>query len=367
MTTRIAYIADVHVGNPKKWPGATTAGVSDRARHTLAALETAVSLAKSQGCEALGIAGDLFDYSAIEPQLVAEVQRVLADIPVFAIPGNHDMASLAPGDHAIAPLQDHLTIVEAPSILHVGGVDVWCVPFEPGPPSEWLPLRLQQLEDSGERRGTAGTHLMVHMGVSDDATPYFLDQSTGHIRAGDLRELMDKYGIDWAFAGDWHRHQAWQDASRNIVQVGCLAPNRFPPGAHEHGHIGPLVIAEDIDGYEMVDVPGPRFAKFRFTKASRAAYKLPLKARPLYIKMTCNEEQEAEAKELLKEWEDAGTALATELVVDRAEKRAAARTAAHEARKASSVDEAIQVYVNTMPLPDEVDRQEVLQLTRRYL
>lgn len=365
--TTVGYIADVHVGNPKKWPGSTVAGVSERAQHVLNALERAVQLARASGCEALGVAGDLFDYASIEPQLVAEVQRIFADIPVFAIPGNHDMASMALGDHALAPLQDHVSIIETPNILHIGGIDVWCVPFEPGPPSEWLPLRLQQLEDSGQRRKAAGTHLMLHMGISDSATPYFLDQSTGHIKSSELRALMDQYSIDWTFSGDWHRHQVWQDASRGIVQIGCLAPNRFPPGEHEHGHIGAMVFAEDTDGIELVDVPGPRFAKLTFKGDSPAKYTLPLKGDPLYIKMVCKEPEEEAAKELLKEWEDNGTARATELSVDRAERRAAARTAAHEARKASSVDEAIRVYVNTMPLEDGVDRQEVLQLARRYL
>ena len=366
--TKIAYLADTHLGNPKKWPGKYTAGINARASATFAALHRAVELAKAAGCVALGIAGDICDYALIEPQILAEAQRIL-DIPTFLIPGNHDMASLAPGDHALAPLQDHATIVESPQILHIEDIDVWCVPFEPGPPTSWLPTRLQQLEDSGDRRATAGSHLMVHMGVSDSATPYFLDQSSGHISVKDLRALMDQFGLDWAFAGDWHRHQVWDNASRGIVQVGCLAPNRFPPGEHEHGHIGAMVIAEGIDGVELVDVPGPRFAKLSFTDACPASYTLPLKPAPLYLKLTCREGEEDAARKLANDWMASGTAQEVEVVVDRVLRRAAARTAAHEARGASSVDEAIELYVRTMPLPEEIEenRTNVLQRVRKYL
>ena len=360
--TKIAYVADCHLGNLKKWAGRTVGGVNTRAQGSLAALELAVQEALARGCVALGIAGDLFDYAHVEPQIVARTQSILDAIPTFAIVGNHDVSSMSVGDHALAPLQDHLTLVERPWVLPIGDVDVLCVPFEPGPVLEWFPQRLEQLWD--DRRKGAGTHLMVHMGVSDHGAPYFLDGSVGAVKVDDLRDLMSMHAIDWCFAGDWHRHQVWDNGSRGIVQVGCLAPKRFPPNTHEHGHVGPLIVADGIDGVEMVDVPGPRFFKFQWCEDLVLP---PVKAAPLYLKLLCKEDEEDAARAHLRKLKTDGLIREYELDVDRAQQRAAARTAAHEARQASSVVDALKIYVDTMPLGDHVDRTNVLQRARKYL
>lgn len=361
--TLIGYIADVHVGNMAKGKGETVAGVNARARDTLAALARAVEEATARGCTVLAVAGDLFHYARVEPQIVAAVQRILT-LPAVVIVGNHDVASLAPGDHAIAPLGDHVTLVERASVVPVGDVDMLAVPFEPGPPMEWLPGRLESLRQL--RRPGARSHLMLHMGISDLDTPYFLDQSAGHIAVVRLRELMEKHSIDWAFAGDWHRHQSWPHERGGIVQIGCLSPNRYPPGEHEHGHIGPLIISSPT-GFEIVDIPGPRFVKLKYGASEIESYPLPQNAAPLYVKLTCNETQEKDARALLEEFRALGQVVDAELHVDRVLQRAAQRTASHEARTAGSVDEALRVYVETMPVAEGVSRDQVLRLARKYL
>lgn len=358
--TKIGYIADVHVGNFSRWPGITAAGVNERAQHVLDALERAMVLV--QECHAFGVLGDLFDYVHVEPQIIAAVQRELdCGVPGFVMVGNHDQKSTAIGDNAVAPLDPVVSVIERPRRFAVHDVDVWAVPFHPGPVQDWLPSALDdfQMQTSS---GTTHRHLCLHMGIAEPGMPEFLTKSSGAIDVDALFDLMERYSIDVAVSGDWHRHKIWRRGHRAVCQVGALAPNRFPPGDHEQADRGPLVIVEGAD-IHVHDVPGPRFYTARWGETwTPAATQMPT-----YLRVRCKEGEEAEARAWLAEHKAAGFVREYALDVDRAHKIAAARTAAHDARTASSVDEAIRVFVERMAVEDGVDRAAVLRRVRGFL
>lgn len=366
---KIAFVADVHAGNFAKFGGPTRGSLNRRGLDVLATLTNAVELAAD--CDALMILGDLFHYANPEPALLAQVQEILAQHPnVIVMPGNHDMSSSAYGDHAIAPLAPIAKVVEVPGRFIIGGfnspaAELWVVPFQPGPVNDWLEDALVKCAGQKRRRAPKGgpIALALHVGISDDATPYYLDGGGASITAKTLGKLCKKYGITFVFSGDWHRHQTWQHSGVELMQVGALAPNRFPPG-YEHGDRGPMAIWNGKTS-EVIDVPGPRFYKRRWTDGDVPDWPpFEVKGCTRYLKLRV---RTADA-DAAKAWgaEQTGNA-GFELDVDRGIERAKARTASFEARQASSLDDAVQLYVKAMPLDKGVSRDRVLKIVRQNI
>lgn len=369
----VTAIADVHVDNYARWGGPVVAGLNGRARFVLSALSSAVALSlRLHGDRAsLVVCGDLFNRSRPEPALLAAVQNIFEQHPrVFILVGNHDQESDAYGHNALAPLAPVAHVVEQPTVVQATGSsrELWLVPFRPGPIAEWLP---RVLNDDLERQSMGGAEraLFLHAGISDKATPYYLDQTAGSIAVDDLAKLMRAHGIDTCFSGDWHRHQRWRRRGCEIVQVGALCPNRFPPN-YEHGHEGPAVTWDGADRIDVHDVPGPRFYKRRWSELDQEW--VPTGA-PAYLKLTCRTDQVAEAREWLEAMRVRAGLMeepwlgGIELEIDRGIERAKAKTASFEARQANSLDEALTVYVRAMPVPDGVNRDRVLEHARRLL
>jgi len=383
----ITFVADVHVDNFAKWGGPMSAGLNDRARAVLMTLEhaVAVSLANGGADAVLVILGDLFNRARPEPSLIYAVQLILDQHPnVLILVGNHDQESTAYGHHACAPLTPVADVIEEPTVRRVrvsfdeDDAALWLVPFQPGPILEWLPQALEAcaVRASGlpmERLPMTPRALCIHAGISDSGTPYYLDETAGSINVDALRKLMVEFEIDCVFAGDWHRHQRWDFPKGVAMQVGALAPNRFPPN-YEHGDRGPLAIWRPDVGpteIEVQDAPGPRFHKARWSSIDKET--LIVSGSPAYVKLTARSDQADEARE----WLDAlkvnsgltgnSNIGGVELEVDRGIERAKARTASFEARQANSLDEALARYVQAMPLTDEVERDAVLAHVRRLM
>jgi len=378
----VTFIADLHVDNFARWGGPLRGGINDRGRAVLAAITEAVAASANSTREpVLVILGDIFNRSAPEPALIAAVQSVLAQHPrVYVLVGNHDQESSDFGHNACAPLDavDSVTVVEDPIAVTPYGpehFELLLVPFRPGPIMEWLP----RLLDTGANFPPEGPRaLCLHAGISDSATPYYLDDTSGSIAVDALARLCAKHRISHVFAGDWHRHQRWRkvvDGHRvTIMQVGALAPNRFPPN-YEHGDKGPCAVWLPASGkVEVVDIPGPRFYKHRWSSLDKE-WTPNTNAVPAFVKLTARSDQADEAKEWLEALRVRAALLdngqpslaGTELEIDRGAERAKARTASFEARQASSIDEAVARYVKAMPLEEGVDRDAVLDHVRRLM
>lgn len=356
--SRYSFIADIHVDNFARWGGALRAGVNDRARAVLATLDRAVSLAQTSA--ALVVAGDLFNRSRPEPALLAHVQDVLLQHPrVIMLVGNHDQESTEYGHHALSPFSAHFEVIEQPTVIE----DLWLIPFQAGKAADWLPAAIEHCASQApaQRQFTA---LCLHLGISDEGTPYYLDATAGSINVKTLAELCKRHNVTHVFAGDWHRHQVWKTNDVTLVQIGALAPPRFPPG-YEHGDKGPLV-HWDGPRVEVVDVPGPRFHKQRWSGLDQSWRP---RGTPAFFKLTYRSDQEAEAKawvELVRK--ELGDALAgVEFDVDRGIEQAKLKTASFEVRQASSHDEAAARYVQIMPVEPGVRRDVVLTHVRRFL
>ena len=360
------FVADVHLGNFPKFGGPSKGSMNQRAEAVMG------TLWKLPYCGRIVILGDLFHYSRPEVALIAAVQDWL-DVAsangteVYILGGNHDQVSSEPNDTAIAALRKHATVVTAPYVDYLHHFIL--LPFASGNALKTIEAQLDKLDLKFINDGT----LCLHVGISDERTPYYLDESSASVSAKDLARICKKHGIKRVFSGDWHRHQSWTIDGIEIMQVGSLCPNRFPPN-YEHGHIGPAALFEHTNKTTVCNVPGPRFYKMRWGMSDfDMDWVPPEDAKPAYVRVTYRTDQEDEAKE----WANhINTKLALldrpplgglELVVDTTVEQAKQRTASHEARKASSMDEALARYVKTMPVGKGVDRTAVLTATKQYL
>ena len=358
--TRLAFVADVHVHNHKRFGGALRSSVNERAMLAFEVLQDAFDHAVELDCDGFVVCGDLFHGATPTPQLVAEMQRVLQpltppadarEMHIHLVVGNHELVSSQPGDHALASLMftDGIHVHESPAIRGWGigkrsKIHVLMVSYRSGDAREWLPKVLAEYAPPDEGRDHKHSILALHLGISDDETSPFLKGAHDSIEAIVLAELCHKHDFDFVFAGNWHDHRTWSfgwpDGSKperkiKIVQLGALVPTGFNnPGLEGYGT---LAIWDD-GKVTIEEMPGPRFAQLAAGEDTAWL---------------------AEANEHYNVF--------TEDKVDDSAARIAARDAATAARSADTLQEALGAFVKRMPIDDGVDRKVVLAKSKEYL
>lgn len=370
------FIADVHVDNYARFGGPMLNGVNARAEMIFRAIEQAVGDYRATNTY-VHVCGDLFNRSTPEPWLIERTQRAFDNLPrVHYLLGNHEQAGPGENHNALAPLHEpqlDRCVHDSPGWFNTYNLQTLCMPFRHGPIMEWLPQTVAEhgAAQFAPPRPTKPRVLVMHAGIADHGTPPYLANSSGAIHVEQLAKIAKQNGITHVFSGDWHRHQVWNIDGVTIVQVGALCPNRFPPD-YEDAHIGPLVELYEDGAINVIDVPGPRFYKRRWSQIADDPAWEPV-GEPAFVRITAREDQEKDARE----WIDAlrvragltgGKQLGgVELEIDRAVSNAKARTASFEARQASSLDEALSVYVRSMPVPAGVEREQVIHHVKRLL
>lgn len=381
---RISVVADVHVGNPRRLGGLTTAGLNDRCRLIIDTLKAACLEAHEQGCDALYVLGDLFDTMSPGPRVVAAVQRVLLQslrigVPTAVIPGNHDAASSAPGDHALGPLAPVATVVERPSVLITGGVCVTMIPHQPGPAASWLPGAVAQAQsEAPEGCGATPSSaslcrfrcLAVHQGIECDSTPKHLRGGHDALSVELLDDLCVQYGFNAVLAGHWHDPSDVRlpNSDALAVQIGALVPT----GWSDAGLLGRgrMVIIDDEEPHiTAVEIPGPRFLRAKGPEGLPEALDEADRARHCAVFVEWHAPPDAldVARAEMAAAEQNSRIYKGTVVADVSEANASAQRAATAARDADNLNEALAAYVREMDLPEGVKRARVLTLARRYV
>ena len=356
---RIAFIADVHVGNHKREGGPVVAGVNRRCTQILDTLRAAFHA--SRDCDAVVIAGDLLDSSKTEPQVLAATREVLADVGEvgYLLLGNHEMQSATPGDNSLRVLAEtNVSVQESPRAVPMDGGTLLLVPFRPGDAREWLPSAVAEVAAC-----TTGPRVLaIHLGIIDEDTPPFLRNAHDAVPVQLLRELMRRHQIDVVVAGNWHSHKEWDDGA--IVQIGALVPTGWDnPGLDGYGSVIVVESASITLRTTRREIPGPRFVDVP------SALSLPNvpEGTHLYARVRVPAGEVDDARSRGDQLVSAGRAAAVAVQVDGTEARIAARDSAAAARSADTLDSALAGYVAAMTLPVDVDRAAVLALTRRFL
>jgi len=358
---RIAFVADCHVGNPKKHGGPVVAGINTRGQIVLDTLARAVRRAREKEADLLAVLGDLFDTDTPTPQLIAAVQRIFAAMPVVAIVGNHDQRSTALGDHAIAPLAPVKTFVffERAEVLRVEDAEVAFVPFQPDPAHSWFPAAVRAL--APPKRGVKRA-LCFHLGIEDKDTAPWLKGAADSVPLAVLREILEEQGCAAAFAGNWHDRRLW-DGERPVLQVGTLCPTGWNNSGMD-GY-GTLALWDSKTGrIEIEEIPGPRFITADDPEDARKIFKPEKRRREdgwrCFPKFTVDGLEVSAARQQAQQAKEAeGWIEEFEVGLDEVELKIAAKKAASAARSAQTLEQAIVDYVAKRPMAPQIDRARV--------
>lgn len=349
--TRLAIVADVHIGNHSIQGGPVVCSVNERCRSILGVLSHAKNTAHILGCSHFIVAGDLFDSWRVPPQVIANTQRVFRDetMSVTVMAGNHDIASSAIGDGVISCLEDSARIVWNGVNNHDGlSMLPWCDSSSIG--------AVEALLEEGRPKA-----LVCHAGVLDSGMKEeWKVGAHDAMPVGRLFEAMAKHGTKILFAGHWHEHRVWRQGDMTIVQVGALCPTGWdnPSTIGQPDPYGSLIIWDSNNPtvYQRHVIPGPRFISIKYgepiPKADDGCH--------LFVRQTVR----ADMVSSVMASSTPGVTL--EVQADRESAEMSARSAASAAASKGTLADALVAYVDAMGLEDD-DKTEVLAKCRSRL
>ncbi len=315
----IAFVADVHVANHKRWGGAMDNGVNRRATEVLDALASASKRAASEGADAFVVLGDLFDHTRPTPQLVrATAEALLAghredeNMNVIVLLGNHDIQSDGELDHACASLAlvPGIEVVAKPLVRQIRGVELILAPYQPGLASEWLPSAITACVGGRGRAANQRRLLATHLGIWDEGTPSFMKSARDAVSIGQMRFWCDANEIEFVFAGNWHAYQHFdgKEETASAVIPGTLAPAGFQEP--DQNKVGWMVTFDTAYTQRIRRIPikGPRFITINANDQD-IALRVPAKefaASRRYVRIRCAKKDMDQAISLRHMYENGG-------------------------------------------------------------
>mgnify|MGYP006935491064 CR=1 FL=1 len=352
--TRIAVVADCHIGNHRQYGAEVVAGINYRCRLALEALRNALLIADDHKCEHVVVCGDLFDSSKVEPQVVFALMTLFSEsnARVHVLCGNHDINSNAPADNALSALAfvPNVTVYEgSPRVVDLG---VKCL---------FVPYKNEQGRDYIARavRGSPDVAaVFFHAGVSDTNTPAFLKNTQDSIDVDDIEALLGETSARLFFAGNWHTTRSWRVKDARVYQCGTLVPTGYDDQAAAFVHV--------YDGRTVTkhNAPGPRFWSFDKLDA-KAIADAALKSTCAFVRCTLPLAEVQSAKDLVEGLLLSTGASVIEVVPSKrevSEQREAALVDAARVAREDEVRNAVAAYVHNMPLTASVDRAALLSL-----
>lgn len=372
---KIAFVADLHIGNHKAMASPGVNGINTRCQETLEQLRRAVEVANKESA-ALAILGDLVDTATPKPQILTEITRILSGCKadVHILKGNHDSVSSAEGDHALGTLGLHpgITVHEKTNCIWLEGTKTWLwfIPFRAGPASTWFKKDVDELSSLFEQRlgrglarGRENVVCVFHLGVSDGDTKHYMRGHDDSITVAELVSIAKKHKkIKKFVCGNWHNRQRWERKRPNleILQVGALCPTGWDnPGVEGYGGVAVL------DGLtmklKMHETGGPRFTSYVGMSNLESATK------DEYVEVLTPSEDREEVSSILKALQSSGKIRGYRLKVDNTKEKASAKRAASSTRSADNIQAALENYVKHMSTHEGVAKKEVLNKCREYL
>lgn len=213
MALRLLHTSDVHLGRAFGYLGERAEAHRLRLRQ---ALKKAYQIAQDHACDALIIAGDLFDHPRVEREWVEFALSLIASVPfpTIVIPGNHDPADRHPfAEHRSLPRQ--LRFYPRAKRERLSAIDVEIIACPAGEEPRFQTLL---------QRDHAGAPYQV--AVVHGSMP---TAGEGTLR----REWFRDCQLDYVALGDWHSPQDFSEVGVACWYSGApemIMPNQRLPG-----------------------------------------------------------------------------------------------------------------------------------------
>lgn len=234
----------------------------DFARET-ANFERAIAAANRLRPAFVVVCGDL-THRAGDTAQVAEYLRIVAQldksIPLYSVPGNHDLALPLSPESVRAYRQvfgpDRFTF-ESHGMLGIV-INTSLIKEPAGAPDEtatqeaWLRTTLEQARNAGHRRIMVFQHHSWFLARSDEPDQYYNLPSA---KRRDLLDLLERSGVSHVFAGHYHRNALSRDGSLEMVTTG---PVGKPLGSDPSGFRIVTVRGDSVTHryYSLDSIPG---------------------------------------------------------------------------------------------------------------
>ncbi len=257
------HTGDLHLGRPFRKMGRRVGDGIRRAQ--IETLSRIVNIVRTTQSDFLLIAGDLFDSNSVSTRLVSEVMQRLASltpIPVYILPGNHDVLdSSSVYSTVINPLglpSNVEVISEKPCTFHpTSNATVFSVASK-GKKGGERPLREISVlaSDSCAKYKVAMVHASVKVpGLSihpDEPQVTFEDISSS--------------SFDYVAMGHWHSHQDWSRGNTKAFYCGTPETLGFDEEPSP-GTVSFVRIKDDsLESASKVTVEKKRVGTYRWVK-----------------------------------------------------------------------------------------------------
>lgn len=235
MVLRLLHTSDVHLERAFGYLGERANAHRERVKR---AFERVYQLAQEHHCDALLIAGDLFDNPRVERNWVEFTLNLISSVrfPTLLIPGNHDPAKHHPfRDRSALPTQ--LRFYPSAGRDSLPALDLEVIACPAGEESAWQPLL------SRTPNGAPFQIALIHGSMPS--------AGEGTIR----REWLRDSQLDYIALGDWHSPQDFSEVGVPCWYSGApemIMPNQKLPAvallveleAHQPARITPLRTGE---------------------------------------------------------------------------------------------------------------------------
>lgn len=386
--TEVSFVADVHVGNHLRYAGPVVCSINSRCRLVLGVLNLAAKAAYEKG--PLIVAGDLTDSDMPEAPILAALQETFARAQLseatsfgenrprtYLLSGNHDSHSDEVGDSALAPLaaEGLVAVVYEPTIQRFGSpkdgiIDVVMMPYRSGSTRKWLPEEVDRVMSNYKPpKGSAGVRVLcMHAGLVTVSTPPYLKDSHDALEVSQVETIMERHGFEYCLSGNWHHRVRFDKPAGTILQIGALVPTGFDnPGLSGYGSLITISnTASDTHHLFLQELPGPRFVKVKSkTELENTVHMATDRGHKLIIEYEVHSSEVAAAEAFLQELKNNQSVWAGEVV-----------SAAPLTKKTGDVeddedeiaiDDFISQWIDKMPLPAVVNRQDVKSIVTKCL
>jgi exonuclease SbcD len=195
---RLVVFADLHLDATFAWAKADVA--RQRRQNLRDTLDGIISLAHKVKADALMCGGDLYEHTRITPDTVAFLKRRFNDceMQVLLAPGNHDWYGPA-SVYARADWASHVTVFKEPLLTPMAladGFTIWGSAHD-------RPAGTPGFFDSGFRVDRGGVNVALFHGSERGFLAFEAEGKEPH--AGFRREQIAEAGLDYAFAGHYHK------------------------------------------------------------------------------------------------------------------------------------------------------------------